>query len=80
MQANIISIGNSRGLIIPKSLISKLNSDKVEIEATEEGLFIKPIHKIREGWETSAKQANTNGDDKILLDFNNDFDEEEWTW
>jgi len=42
MQANIISIGNSRGLIIPKSLINKLNSDKVEIEATDEGLFISP--------------------------------------
>ncbi len=36
--------------------------------------------RLREGWEQAAKEAHENGDDKLLMDFPNDFDKEEWTW
>lgn len=80
MKANIISIGNSKGLIIPKQLLIFLDSNKVDIETKDDGLFLKPIKKVREGWEEAAMQAHTDRNDELLMDFGNKFDEEEWTW
>lgn len=80
MKTNIISIGNSKGLIIPKQLLIYLDSNKVEIETKNGGLFIKPVKKIREGWEEAAMQAHAEDDDQLLMDFGNEFDKEDWIW
>lgn len=80
MKTNIISIGNSRGLIIPKQLLMYLNSNKVDIETKDGGLFIKPVNKVREGWEDAAIQAHANEDDQLIMDFENEFDKENWIW
>lgn len=41
MEANIVKIGNSRGIRIPKTLLAQARlSDKVKIEVKDGGLFI----------------------------------------
>ena len=57
MKAKIISIGNSKGIRIPKILLKQFNiHDQVEIETEEEGIVIKPANsKPREGWDKAFK-------------------------
>ena len=77
---NVISIGNSKGVIIPSSILRRLNSDKIEIIENDSDYTLKAAKPVREGWELAAKQAHKYGDDKLLMDFTNEFDSKDWTW
>ena len=46
MQARIISIGNSKGVRIPKSYLDKLGTEDITIEQTAQGILIKPLRRI----------------------------------
>ena len=78
---HLIQIGNSKGIRIPKPLIQQANLEgrEIELKVVEGGLLIAPVRKAREGWEDAAK-AHATKDDEPLMDFPNEFDEEEWTW
>ena len=79
MELQVVQIGNSKGIRIPKSLLKQYNfEEKVVVDLKEEGLLIKP-KKIRDGWAESFKEMAKNGDDQLILgDFKNAFDDEEW--
>ena len=79
MELQVVKIGNSKGIRIPKSLLNQYNfEEKVVVDLKEEGLLIKP-KKVRDGWAESFKEMAKNGDDRLILgDFKNVFDEEEW--
>lgn len=84
MKTNIVAIGNSQGVRIPKILLeqSKL-SGEVELEVCGESIVIKPARRPREGWsEMFRKAVAEDGDDEELFGENitNRFDEEEWEW
>ena len=52
MKAQIIKIGNSRGIRIPKPVLAESNLDgEVELEVIDEGLLIKSTNPPRHGWE-----------------------------
>jgi len=77
MRLSVISIGNSRGIRIPKAVLDKYQiKDSVEIEMHEDALLLKPVRKPREGWEESFRQMHENGDDKLLIP--DVFDDENW--
>ena len=82
MKSKIISIGNSKGVIIPSSFMKDLGlTDAVEMEVVENTLVIRPVAKVREGWEERIAQAAK--DDSIknrLPDFFKDEKLEDWTW
>ncbi len=82
MKANIINIGNSQGIIIPATLLRKLNlsfKSSVRLEVDNGSIIIKPVP--RQGWAEAAIEMNAAGDDIPLLeDSMTDFDKEEWTW
>jgi len=83
MEATIIKIGNSKGLIIPQKMLKELGAgNKVRIETHEGGIFISPIDETRKGWAESFKNATCDQESsKDLFDeIENDFDKEEWTW
>ena len=83
MQANIIKIGNSKGVIIPKQILKELDAEKVEIKYKDGGIFISPVkEKPREGWEETFKKAmiGTFPEGDYFEGIENDFDREEWTW
>ena len=51
--AQIIKIGNSQGIRIPKPIISLANLDKKELDfvVLDSGLLITSQKKARSGWE-----------------------------
>lgn len=81
MKTNIVTIGNSQGIRIPKILLeqSKL-SGEVELEVRGESIVITPAKKPRATWDEAFKNAVENEDETIGGDVQNRFDEEEWEW
>jgi len=82
MKADIIAIGNSKGIRIPKALLEQCGfNGSVDIAVEGKNLVIRPIRKVREGWEEAAKEIAARGEDKLEdWDFPNDADEDEWVW
>lgn len=82
MKAKIISIGNSKGIRIPKILLKQFNiHDQVELETEEEGIVIKPAKsKPREGWDKAFKLMHEKIEDFLLIDEKTNFDTEGWVW
>ena len=83
----LIAIGNSQGIRIPKPLIkqAKLENTELEFIVIDKGLLIRPIHKInREGWAENIEQVihkYENKNDKATMDdLLDDSDLEDWTW
>jgi antitoxin MazE len=84
MKANIIRIGNSQGVRIPKVLLEQTRlSGEVEMEVRGNAIIIKTASRPRKGWEEKFKAMAERGDDR-LLDVEQmgqtSFDEEEWLW
>ena len=80
MKTNIVTIGNSQGVRIPKILLeqSKLPQE-VELEVRGDSIVISPARRPRENWAEAFRAAA--GDDEIIGgDIGNNFDEEEWEW
>ena len=78
----MVKIGNSRGIIIPKGLLKKMESTEVlDLVETSEGLLLKAIAHPRAGWEEQFKAAGpAEKVDAEWLNASNAFDETEWTW
>ena len=85
MKTQIIKIGNSQGIRIPKILLqeSRIGKD-VELISRKEQIVIRSIKKIRSGWEKSFQKMAKNKDDMLLdkssLIHQNSWDEQEWEW
>ena len=86
MEASLVKIGNSQGLIIPKRILNKLGSTKkFNIQEKDGCLVFIPIdmEQPRQNWERLFAQAQKNGikPEKDSFDnFSNEFDNNEWTW
>jgi len=57
--AQIIKIGNSQGIRIPKPIVSIANLEKKELDfiVLNEGLLITPEKKSRAGWQIDNEKA-----------------------
>ena len=82
MRANLIRIGNSRGIRIPKPLLEQAGlGATVELLAEKGRLVIRPDRSPRQGWEEAFAAVAEHGDDGALLGkIANAFDRDEWTW
>ena len=83
----LIAIGNSQGIRIPKPLIkqAKLENTELEFIVIDKGLLIRPINKInREGWaeniEYVMNQYEHQNDKASIDELLDDSDLEDWTW
>lgn len=75
MEVSIISIGNSRGLRLSKTVLEKYNiKDKVELVLEKGYIVIKPVLEPRKNWDSAFKRMHEAGDDQLLM---NDIFEEE---
>ncbi len=85
MKTQIIKIGNSQGVRIPKILLqeSRIGKD-VELIPEKEQIVIRSIKKIRSGWDKSFQEMANNNDDGLLdksaLLHQNSWDKQEWEW
>lgn len=82
MKAQIIKIGNSKGIRIPKVLLEESNLEvDVDIEVVEEGLLIKSTNPPRHGWNAAFQALSENDSDELVIDeTSSSFDEETWRW
>jgi antitoxin MazE len=82
MKVSIIRIGNSQGVRIPKALLEEAGlSGEVELRRDGQRIVIEPIQHPRAGWEeAAARLAAEGGDEPLMGDFANEWDEGEWAW
>ena len=81
MKIDIIKIGNSQGIRIPKTIMEQCGfTDSIEMEIKDGNLVLSP-HRVREGWSESFQEMAANGDDQLLIDdaIATEYDQE-WEW
>ena len=81
MKVPIIRIGNSKGILINKTLIETYGfEDQIEIVMKEQHIELKPVRKPRSGWEEHFKDMHAAEEDRLIIDVSPDVDMlEEWT-
>jgi len=82
VKVNIVSIGKSKGIRIPKSISDQCNINKeADLEVEHNKLVIKPVKKkIREGWDNTFKLMHERKEDVLLLDDSLDIEMKNWEW
>lgn len=82
IRTEIIKIGNSRGIRIPKILIDQLGLDKeVEISVQRDQLVIRSTSRPRHNWEEQFRAMAERGDDKLLdAATPTQWEQDEWEW
>jgi len=82
MKVNIVSIGNSKGVRIPKSILEQCNfNNEAELEVENNKIVIKPLKKkIRQGWDKAFKAMHERKEDVLLLDDSLDIEMKNWEW
>lgn len=72
IKTQVIKIGNSQGIRIPKPLLEQSGIQKdVEIEVQSDRLIICAVSQPRHGWNEAFANMAERGDD-VLLD--------DWEW
>jgi antitoxin MazE len=82
MVQTIRKIGNSSGVIIPKSMLQSCGiSEEVEMEIIGEAIVLKSVkNHPRDGWENAFKQENKNTEKDMFEGMKNNFDDSDWNW
>ena len=84
MKANIVRIGNSKGIRLPKSILEQCRlKDSVEIEVEGNALVIRPVRAPRSGWSEAFSGMSQHKDDKLLDEdtaLATEWDRSEWRW
>lgn len=85
MKTQIVRIGNSQGIRIPKPFLEQSGIGKeVDIEVQRDQIVIRSLRRPRQGWEESFREMARRGDDRLLdeesLLTQSSWDEEEWQW
>lgn len=80
MKAQIVQIGNSHGIRIPKVLLEESRlAGEVDLEVCSDGLLIKRTQKPRSGWNARFK-ALAEEDDHSVERVSGAFESKEWQW
>jgi len=84
VKTNIVRIGNSQGVRIPKTLLEQCHlQNEVELEPRKSYLILKSTKKPRDGWDAAFQTMAKQGDDKMTIadiSIQNTWDKEEWEW
>ena len=84
MKTQIVRIGNSQGIRIPKPFLQQSGIEReVDMEVQGNQIVLRALRQPREGWEDSFRQMASKGDDRLLdvnLGKQTRWDEEEWQW
>lgn len=83
MHAEIRQVGNSKGIILSKSILKQCRFEtEIDMEVLEEGLLIKPVSARRTGWKEAFLAAKPDDDSETTewLSFENESDNKEWVW
>ena len=81
MELSVIKIGNSKGIRLKKSILDRYDiKDKVELILEKGRIILKPVSKIRSGWNEAFKEMSKLQEDILLIpDVFNEENGEEWS-
>lgn len=84
MKSHIITIGNSRGVRIPKLMLEQTGlAGEVEISVRGETVVIRRVKKPRAGWAVALQEMARRGDDALVDEpapSLSEWDEGGWQW
>ena len=84
MRTNIVRIGNSQGIRIPKALLEQSGlGSTVEVDVQQGHLVIRPAEGPRVGWDEAFRGMAERGDDDLLDReslHESEWDTTEWEW
>lgn len=82
IRTQVVKIGNSRGIRIPKLFIDQTRlGNEVEIAVQRGTLVIRPISHPRNGWAEQFRTMAEYGDDHLLDKLaSTKWDKTEWVW
>jgi antitoxin MazE len=83
MKVNLVSIGNSKGIRIPRSIIEACGfGDQVDMRVGDGVVVLAPARHARQEWDQAFQKMAAVGDDAPLLPerLAPEWDAEEWEW
>ena len=82
MKATVVKIGNSRGIRIPKTVLTACHiEDEVDLLVEKDRIIIVPFKiKSRIGWETLFEEMSIRKDDKMIIPDSLDLNSKDWEW
>ena len=84
MRAAIRKLGNSSGVIIPKSMLAEIGvaaGDMVELSLEDGRVTITPVkRRPREGWAEASRAIAEAGDDALVWPEFDNIGDDELTW
>jgi antitoxin MazE len=87
MKTELVRIGNSRGVRIPKPFIEQCGlGETVELRIENDCLIISPGRQPRQGWDDAFRASGHAAHDELMLEITdpNEFDHsagrKEWRW
>ena len=81
MLSHLVTIGNSKGLRLSKSILEQCEiQDDIELEVENKEIRIKAVKsKPRQGWEDAFKKNYTKSQAMLIPD-SIDLEMEDWEW
>jgi antitoxin MazE len=74
---SIVQIGSSRGVRIPKKVLTRLGlKDSAIATITDDSITLRAAVNPREGWEADFKRCHSLGEDSLLIP--DDLDSDLW--
>ena len=82
MQLDVVQIGNSKGIRIPKAILKQCQiEDQVDLEVEGGRIILEARKKIpRKGWDKAFRVMAENQDDTLLIDDTIDVEVDDWEW
>ena len=79
MHANLVRIGNSRGIRLPKAVIQAAGlTDELDLEVRDGAVIVRNAQAVRSGWAQAAAECHAAGDDQ-LEDWSAAVDDGDWS-
>lgn len=82
MKTNIIPIGNSKGIRIPKVVLDQCHiQETVILEIEQDKIIIKPeYNQPRHNWAEIFKRMHETGEDRLVIEDELDLALGDWVW
>ncbi len=82
MKTKLVSIGNSKGVRIPKTILEECNmKNDVELIVDGDRIIITQLKTAhRRGWDKAFQLMHERKEDSLLFDESVDIDMEDWEW
>ncbi len=81
MKSQIIQIGNSQGIRIPKVLLEDSRiSGEVDLELHPDGILIRKAQRARAGWDEAFKTMVEEDEAELDPLPATDFEKRDWQW